>query len=596
MRKFLFLLLIFLLSLSIMAQVPFSFNYQGLARDSEGAPIDNQEISLLMSIISGFENGQIEFQEEHIVTTDEYGLFSIRIGEGDLLLGNLRNIDWGEDMFFLRTEMDPEGGENYIFLGTSQLRSVPYALFAAEAANSSSATDNDTDPTNEIQILGLSGNQLSISGGNSVQLPSPPDVPAQELSLTGKTLSISDGNAVDLSTVSQDADADPTNELQGLSVSGNQLSISGGNSVQLPVSSNTSFQELSLSGKILSISDGNAIDLSPVSQDADADPTNEFQSLSLNGSNLSLSNGNSVNLPEGTSPWETQQGGIGYSGAFAALQNQDGTDAVSLVRFNDGSGGIDLFQGSDRRVELFSNIDDAGTARLNGENGNTNILLSSVIGASNKPWIGTYNENGDNIGAMFISASGRGGLIQNGPNGNRNINLTALGSNVNHGFITVNDVEGESQAGMYIDEDGNGRIFADFVDSFVDNPEKSNQKVRYSVIQGPEDAAYLRGTAQLTAGNGSIQFPKHFQNLIEKEGMTVMITPLSAESKGIAVVKKDNQGFNVRELLQGTGDYLFDWEVKGVRRSFYKANFDAAKPNADPDQMGMELSHPKTKQ
>lgn len=53
-----------------------------------------------------------------------------------------------------------------------------------------------------------------------------------------------------------------------------------------------------------------------------------------------------------------------------------------------------------------------------------------------------------------------------------------------------------------------------------------------------------------------------------KDVMTVMLTPLSADSKGMAVVEKTATGFKVKELYQGTGSYGFDWEVKSVRKGF----------------------------
>jgi hypothetical protein len=53
-----------------------------------------------------------------------------------------------------------------------------------------------------------------------------------------------------------------------------------------------------------------------------------------------------------------------------------------------------------------------------------------------------------------------------------------------------------------------------------------------------------------------------------KDVITVMLTPLSADSKGMAVVEKTATGFKVKELYQGTGSYGFDWEVKSVRKGF----------------------------
>ena len=47
--------------------------------------------------------------------------------------------------------------------------------------------------------------------------------------------------------------------------------------------------------------------------------------------------------------------------------------------------------------------------------------------------------------------------------------------------------------------------------------------------------------------------------------MTVQVTPLSAKSLGLAVVKKSRKSFAVKELQKGTGSYSFDWEAKGIR-------------------------------
>lgn len=48
--------------------------------------------------------------------------------------------------------------------------------------------------------------------------------------------------------------------------------------------------------------------------------------------------------------------------------------------------------------------------------------------------------------------------------------------------------------------------------------------------------------------------------------MTIMMTPYSIESKGLAIIHKDDQGFEVGELFEGSGTYDFDWEVKAVRK------------------------------
>ena len=101
----------------------------------------------------------------------------------------------------------------------------------------------------------------------------------------------------------------------------------------------------------------------------------------------------------------------------------------------------------------------------------------------------------------------------------------------------------------------------------VPHPVAKNSQIVYAAIEGPE-AAYLRGTASLENGEVYVPFPEHFQHIVNAETMTVMLTPLSAQSKGMAVVEKTESGFRVKELATGTGSYAFDWEVKCVRTGY----------------------------
>ena len=129
--------------------------------------------------------------------------------------------------------------------------------------------DADSDPTNELQALSLSGSTLSISNGNAVILPDgginydagngisisgntiSNTAPDRVVSLTGGGAAIVTGTYPNFTITSSDnvndADSDPDNELQSLSISGNQLSISNGNSIQLPnVNNNTIWSTVDL--------------------------------------------------------------------------------------------------------------------------------------------------------------------------------------------------------------------------------------------------------------------------------------------------------------------------------------------------------------
>ena len=148
MKKLLTLLL--LLPLLIFAQVPQGVGYQGVATDSVGIELVNQAISIRASILSGSATGNIEWQETHNTSTDTFGLFTLSIGEGTSTgngsLTSFADISWGSSTHFLKIEMDVNGGTNYSFMGTNQLMSVPYSLYAknAKLLPAMSMTNRDT--------------------------------------------------------------------------------------------------------------------------------------------------------------------------------------------------------------------------------------------------------------------------------------------------------------------------------------------------------------------------------------------------------------------------------------------------------------------
>jgi hypothetical protein len=168
---------------SVHAQTPQAFNYQGVARNASGAPLNNQAVSLRLSVRQSSASGPLVYQETHAVTTNAFGLFSVKAGTGTVVSGSFGSIAWQNGNYFMEVEIDPTGGNNYTAAGTpQQLISVPYAMHAKTVEN-----DNDG------QTLAVSGSTLSISGGNSVTLPD-----AQTLSVSGNTVSISGGNSITL--------------------------------------------------------------------------------------------------------------------------------------------------------------------------------------------------------------------------------------------------------------------------------------------------------------------------------------------------------------------------------------------------------------
>ncbi len=156
------------------AQAPEGFNYQAVVRDASNATLNNQAIGMRLSIKQGSASGTSVYIETFSVTSNAFGLVNLEIGSGAIVAGNFSTINWANGPYFMETAVDNTGGTTYAVMGTSQLVSVPYALHAKTADNVTNdlVNDADSDPNNEIQSLQLSGQSLTISGGNTVTLPS----------------------------------------------------------------------------------------------------------------------------------------------------------------------------------------------------------------------------------------------------------------------------------------------------------------------------------------------------------------------------------------------------------------------------------------
>ncbi len=150
------------------------------------------------------------------------------------------------------------------------------------------------------------------------------------------------------------------------------------------------------------------------------------------------------------------------------------------------------------------------------------------------------------------------------------------GTSVIGSVVRVRDANGAIQAGMNVGSDGNGNLFADVKAFRVPNPNDPQTDIWYACVEGPEAAAYLRGTAKLKNGRAIVTFPEHFRSIANSEGMTVQLTPRSVDTYGLAVLASSADGIEVGELKRGTGNFEFDWEVKAVRKGH--ENFQAVRP------------------
>ena len=135
MKKLFTSLVIISLTISFYAQTPQKMSYQAVIRNSSGQLVVNHAVGTRVSILKGSETGTAVYVETQIPTTDGNGLATIEIGKGTPVSGTFPGIDWSTGLYFVKSETDPAGGIDYSIAGTSQLLSVPYALYAKTAGN-----------------------------------------------------------------------------------------------------------------------------------------------------------------------------------------------------------------------------------------------------------------------------------------------------------------------------------------------------------------------------------------------------------------------------------------------------------------------------
>jgi len=156
-RSLSLLVWLLVMAMGIQAQSPDMFNYQAVARSSNGKVIANKNVSFRFSILQGSPAGVSVFTETHIVLTNEYGVASLQVGAGTTVSGNFSTIDWGSGPYFFKVELDEKGLNNFIVMGTSQLLSVPYALYAENGGTPGPAGPKGDD--GETGPMGPQGNK-----------------------------------------------------------------------------------------------------------------------------------------------------------------------------------------------------------------------------------------------------------------------------------------------------------------------------------------------------------------------------------------------------------------------------------------------------
>ncbi len=138
MKKILSMLAaVLLVAISGYSQSPGFFNYQGVARNSVGNVLKNQNIGIRLTVRDGSSGGTVVYQESRTAVTNPFGLFNVQVGSAGAtnVTGTILGVNWSVGSKYIQVEVDPAGGTNFINIGTAQLASVPYSLYATTSGD-----------------------------------------------------------------------------------------------------------------------------------------------------------------------------------------------------------------------------------------------------------------------------------------------------------------------------------------------------------------------------------------------------------------------------------------------------------------------------
>ncbi|MDY6327796.1 MAG: hypothetical protein SPL47_10875, partial [Bacteroidales bacterium] len=224
MKKFYMIISIMLLTMfAAVAQAPERFSYQAVVRNANNSLVANANVGVRVSILQGGATGNSVYTETHTAGTNANGLLTVEIGGGNAQQGSFQSIDWGSGSYFLKTEVDPNGGSNYSITSVQQLMSVPYALYAKTASNGFSGNIADYLTPATIPSFLVALQQAGVAMQSDIpEIPEIPTVPTNVSAFTNDAGYIT---AAQLPVI-------PENQV--LSISNDTIFLTNGGFVKLP--------------------------------------------------------------------------------------------------------------------------------------------------------------------------------------------------------------------------------------------------------------------------------------------------------------------------------------------------------------------------
>ncbi len=516
------------------AQAPGKFNYQAVARDGSGSFLPNQAVRLQVSIRQGSVSGSIVYTESHAVTTTNIGLINVAIGTGVVSSGSFGAINWGAGPYYIEMGLDASGGTNYTILGTQQFLSVPYAMFADSSAN--------PGPAGPMGPVGPQGAQGQAG-------PTGPQGAQGQTGLTGPQGA--QGQTGPAGPQGQQGVAGPTGPAGPIGLTG----PTGPQGAQGP--------------------QGIQGDPGPIGPVGPAGPMGQPGQTGAVGPQGPQGDPGPTG-PVGPTGQTGPQGQQGNQGPQGSTGPQGPTGPAGSANINGTSGYV---------IKFTPNGTTGGNSVIWSENlgsGSQNVGIGTTNPSSSYKVVVTTGLNygiastGSHTGVVGIGNGLSSGLVD--PNGSGIAGAGTVRGVVGYSTSTSTSVV---RAGGYFQTNGSGsyayigcRTSSNTARKIEGNgtvnttvKDQQDNLVVLSAPEAPENLFMDFGAGQLVNGVAHVDLDKTLSKNIVVDTMHPLrvFIQLEGDCNGVFVTNKSANGFDIRELSQGTSSTTFTWFVTANR-------------------------------
>ena len=569
MKKKLLLVGALLMGAYSFAQAPQKMTYQSVVRNASNALVSNTAVGVRISVLQGSATGTASYVETQNVTTNANGLATFQIGNGSIVSGTMAGIDWANGPYFIKTETDPTGGTSYTITGTSELLSVPYALYSANGTPGATGPAGPQGPAGANGIDGVDG----VDGAAGATGATGPAGPTGATGLTGAT-GPAGANGLDGAT----GPAGPTGPTGLTGATG-------------PAGATGATGPAGLAG-------ANGLDgaTGPAGPAGPTGPTGLTGATGPAGANgLDGATGPAGPAGPGTLAGTTNYV-VKFIGATAGgnSQIQDNGTATSiniapsnLYRFytyesqltadGDGQATIYGFRTRDSQNDGTGYSQIAVNSATTGFNFWGDLYTFGVSGFSYNDYTRTGGVLGADVNGLAWGSLGyrSSGLLNYGVYGSSNYasgggflpttELTGVGG----GFFGA--MIGSVSKGRVIGQLNSGELFASYNTGNTYTTGKNvelvgtegEMKTAVYAVTSVDAKIYNNGSAQLVNGEARINFASNYKALLG-ENPTVTVSP-NGNCNGVYIASVDKDGFTVKEMNNGTSTVAISWIAVGNR-------------------------------